>query len=422
MAPKMAPSYLRPTKSSNQKKAAHSNKPGLSLEDTAIGSPTPQSSTIPSSKKQSVKNPTVRDPEFENTQLIPRGIEIIRTPDLSLGSVGGAHPYFGSDPPSDPAKSHEFYKSVVEKSLAGRVERDIDDSIFLSTDTDFVQSVHRAYRSLGEAGLPESEFKAYAQEKLFIGQYSLLENDRRQHFAVRSVEWSLKPLEFDLWRAPPLISLSDSDSSFKPFGFDIYPDCQFWVCDQIINADYRAEIPHVVHRKALGAFCPYFSIEFKPTIGDTRIVENQVAAAGSVSLYNRYCLKLDAHPQPTPEQLKMVRHYGLTMENANWTVWRFEPKMANEAWAGCRMRRLDRGTCMAEQGVRRLLSWINEIHRWGLCEYALECEDDIKHILSGAPINMKVSVIGAGAAGVGALGAGALGVGAAGAAVLGAGV
>ena len=169
MAPKTAPkdpSYLSPTKTSNLRKAARSNKPSLSLEDTAIGSSTPQSSTAPSSRRQSIKNPTVHDPEFEDTQLIPRGIEIIREADWVLGGVGGAHAYFGSERPSNPAKSREFYRSLILKKLAGRVERDIDDSIFMPTDTNFVQSVHRAYRSFGEAGLPESEFKAYAQENL----------------------------------------------------------------------------------------------------------------------------------------------------------------------------------------------------------------------------------------------------------------
>ena len=273
-------------------------------------------------------------------QLIPGGIEIIRMVDLSLGSMAGAYAYFGSEPPSNPAKSQECYRSIVQKSLAGRVEQDIDDSIFLPMDIDFVQSVHTAYRSLREAGLPESEFKIYALQDLFIGQYVLLVNDaRRQLCAVRSVEWPLEPQEFDRWHAVPLLSLSNSPS--KPFGFDIHPDCQFWLCDKTINTDYRESIHHVVHRKALGAFCPYFSIEFKLTTGDKRIVENQVAAAGSISLYNRYRLKLDACPQPTSQQLKMVRHYGLTMEKEDWAVWLFQPKIVDEAWAGCNKKFAD---------------------------------------------------------------------------------
>jgi hypothetical protein len=77
-APKMAPkepSYLRPTKSSNLKKEAYLNKPSPSLEDSATGSSTPETSTVSSSKKQSLKNATVRDPDFEDTQLIPRGLK-----------------------------------------------------------------------------------------------------------------------------------------------------------------------------------------------------------------------------------------------------------------------------------------------------------------------------------------------------------
>ena len=259
---------------------------------------------------------------------------------------------------------------------------------------DFIKSVYRAYRSLKDAELPESEFKACACENLFIRQYVILANDaKRQLCAIRSLEWSLKPrVKLRPWLMPPFLSTNNHAS--KPFNFDIYPDCQFWLSDKILNADYRENISHVVHCKPLGAFCPYFSIEFKATIDDTRVVENQLAAAGSVSLLNRYQLKLQAYSQPTPEQLKSGLHYGMTMEREQWTVWRFGLKTSNNAWAGCSMQTLNGGTCAAEQGVRRLLSWINEIHRWGLCEYALECEGDIKQIMSKDPMNLRVSGIG----------------------------
>jgi len=384
MAPK-TPSYSGPTTSSKLEDTATNQSPS--------GSFTAPTSVTASTKKQTVKNATVRDADFEDTQLIPRGIEICRTSDLSLGSVGGAHAYFGSEAPSNSAR--EFYRSILQKSFAGRVERDIDDGIFLSVDADFVQSVHRAYRSLGEAKVPGHEFKLCACQHLFIGKYVILANDaRRQLCAVRAAEWSLKPHESDLhpWCAPPL--LSGNHSPLKPFDFDIYSDCQFWLSNEILNADYRENISHLVHCKAFGAFCPYISIEFKATTDDTRVVENQVAAAGSISLFNRCLLKLDAYPHPTPEQLNLVRHYGLTMEKDKWTAWLFEPKIADDSWAGCKTRKLDGGTCLTEQGVRRLLSWINEIHRWGLCEYALGCEEDIKHILSRASIHLRVSAIG----------------------------
>lgn len=84
------------------------------------------------------------------------------------------------------------------------------------------------------------------------------------------------------------------------------------------------------------------------------------------------------------------------MEKEKWIVWHFVLKTVDGAWTGCKAIYLDGGNCRTEQGVRRLLQWINEIHRWGLCEYALGCEDDIKHILSRAPNNVRVSGVGIG--------------------------
>ena len=102
-----------------------------------------------------------------------------------------------------------------------------------------------------------------------------------------------------------------------------------------------------MHCKALGTFCPYFSIEFKANLESTRIVVNQVVAAGPVSLFNRYQLKLHAYPHPNQEQFELVRHFGLTMEKEKWIVWHFVPKTVvevqgravaenmKEMWCGC---------------------------------------------------------------------------------------
>jgi hypothetical protein len=346
--------------------------------------------------KQSVKGATVRDVDFEDSQLTPRGINIERQGDISLAASAGAYAYFNSNPPPELVRSREFYRSKVEHSLAGRrAGRDIDTTIFLPMHDEFVRSVQRAYRSMGEEELPESEYKLYACHDLFIGQYKFLTSDTttRQLCAVRSAEWSLKPdpkSTVYVWDTPPIVSPNDPPS--KPFNFDIHPDCQYWLCEKILNADYRRYLNIIVHRKAYGAFCPYLSVEFKPGTDDGRVVVNQVAAAGSASLYNRYRLKLRVSPRPS-QQMELVRHFGLTMEKENWVVWQFDPKIFDEAWAGCTMRNIGVGTCRTEEGVRDLLQWINEIHRWGLCEYAQGCEDDIKEVLRKNP-NHRVSEIG----------------------------
>lgn len=131
-------------------------------EDTATNEDSTGSSTAPTSAIAfcGSLSVTVRDVDFEDTQLIPRGVDIYREVDLSLGFLAGPSAYFGSENPSNPSQSREFYRSIVQKSRA--VERDIDDSIFLPMGADFVQSVQRVYLTLARERVPAAEFKAYA--------------------------------------------------------------------------------------------------------------------------------------------------------------------------------------------------------------------------------------------------------------------
>jgi len=387
MAPKGQPSYARQTLSSVNKNRTSLNPPAPPEETATTTSKTPTANTR-------IATATVRDIDFEETQLISRGVEIFRQTNLQgLRIAGRAFAHFNSDAPSDPATSRGFYRKAVSKALDGRTERGIDHSMFLSVANDFVESVHETYRILGNSYLPEPDYKTYAFQELLIGQRIFLTRDTtRQLCVVRSGEWSLKPRPSKdncSWHEPPL--LSDQPPS-KVFGFDIHADCQFWLCIKILNADYRRHVQHVVHCKALGTFCPYFSVEFKARVDDTRVVENQVLAAGLISLFNRYQLKLQAHPHPTTDQLKPVRHYGMTMEKEFWKVWLFEPKTADGAWAGCTVRVLDSGNCLEQGGTLPFLQWINEIHRWGLSQYALNCEEDIEEILGKNSADLRMSL------------------------------
>ncbi|KIX06675.1 uncharacterized protein Z518_04651 [Rhinocladiella mackenziei CBS 650.93] len=382
---KNTPRYTRQTLASQSRNQAQSNVTPKSTLPTSVSKSSTPRTEVP-------KTATVRDADFKHTQLFPRGLEI----SSERPSLGGAHTHFGSKTPPNAAKSCEFYRCIVQEALAGRADRDIDDSIFLPMDTKFVTSVLTAYGRMGKAGVSEAEFQGYACQKLFIGPYAVLEDDvERQLGAVRCVEVPLKPRESRnrlMWGEPPMIS---KQPPLKPFSFDTYADCQFWLSDKIINPEYRLDVKHIVHMKELGTFCPYFSIEFKATTCDRQVADNQVLVDGLASLFNRYQLKVDAFPHPAPEQFKLVRHYGLTMEKDSWTVWLFQPKIVKKTtWAGCRVRILGTGSCETNREVLALLEWINEIHRWGLCEYALGCEEDIKQILSKDSSNLRISAIG----------------------------
>jgi hypothetical protein len=66
-------------------------------------------------------------------------------------------------------------------------------------------------------------------------------------------------------------------------------------------------------------------------------------------------LKLHICPQPSAEQLRHVRHYGMTMKNADWKVWIFEPTLTEWKWVGCQVRYLDGRSLKTTAGVRRLI-------------------------------------------------------------------
>ena len=67
------------------------------------------------------------------------------------------------------------------------------------------------------------------------------------------------------------------------------------------------------------------TIEFKKDDFDDVVAENQVAAASSVSLYNRFRLKEKAlrvsGMQWTSQKLNFIQHYCITMKGSTYAVW-----------------------------------------------------------------------------------------------------
>src|SRR5271170_2711454 len=99
------------------------------------------------------------------------------------------------------------------------------------------------------------------------------------------IELVAKPSVEDQWTEPPILL---PNVSARLYGFDIRPDCTYWLSLQAFNRQWRDRIQDhafVVYRRAT---CPYFTIEFKQ---DASTAENQVAIAGAMALYNRYSLR-----------------------------------------------------------------------------------------------------------------------------------
>jgi hypothetical protein len=134
--------------------------------------------------------------------------------------------------------------------------------------------------------------------------------------------------------------------------------------------------------------CPYFTVEFKRDGEPDDVAIKQVAAAGSIALYNRFRLyrnALQSHAIKesiawTPTPATEIRHFGLTCVGSTFSLWVLKPATTEGGdWAGCTMERLRGGDCEASvHNTKVLVEWINEIHRWGVTMHGPACKDEIK--------------------------------------------
>ena len=87
-----------------------------------------------------------------------------------------------------------------------------------------------------------------------------------------------------------------------------------------------------------------------------------------------------------------MKHYILTFVGSDYEIWVLRARFSKDSstWDGCSMISICQSTCMSKVGVRRLESWINEIHRWGLSVHAADCEADVKKILDDNDIDVSV--------------------------------
>ena len=138
------------------------------------------------------------------------------------------------------------------------------------------------------------------------------------------------------------------------------------------------------------------TIEFKKDDFDDVVAENQVAAASSVSLYNRFRLKEKAlrvsGMQWTSQKLNFIQHYCITMKGSTYAVWLETPIVTEKfKWNGCKLNRIFKGDLTIAEGVRDLVDWVNEIHCCALTVYGPRAEHDIKVCINPKESGFRVS-------------------------------
>ncbi|KAB5514922.1 hypothetical protein GE09DRAFT_1264357 [Coniochaeta sp. 2T2.1] len=169
--------------------------------------------------------------------------------------------------------------------------------------------------------------------------------------------------------------------------WDIRPDCAYWLSLEGFNPRYRFQIQNCTFVRGY-ITCPYFTIEFKRDGQSEDVAVRQVAAAGSLALFNRWYLHSEVRKaRPSlAENLSNLRHYALTYVGSKFVFWVLRPTLNDGTWKGCTMTRLIGADCADEYGVRELIDWINKVHRWGILEHGPGCERDIKAVLNSGGV------------------------------------
>jgi hypothetical protein len=313
-----------------------------------------------------------RNIRFEEEVLRRHGIEI----DRSKRPTSGPFDYFST--------KQDDYTAMNSLNHV---------TIWMDISNEELQVVADEYTEMMRQKLCEDEYATFAKENLLKGprRAGYVAEDGRFRIQ-RLVNPSLAPDPSNHWVKPPKVVEDGVDWSW-----DIRPDCSYWLSLWGFNEDWRSQVEDVTYVKKI-VVSPYFTVEFKRDGEPDDVAIKQVAAAGSIALYNRFCLYRSAlqscalkksiawTPTPTAE----IRHFGLTFIGSTFSFWVLKPVTTEEDWAGCTMERLRGGDCEASaHNTKVLVQWINEIHRWGVTVHGPACKDEIKVCLQRDGVRMS---------------------------------
>jgi hypothetical protein len=358
--------------------------PESRVEVQSISESSRSKSTLRTTKAQATGP---RNARFEDAVLIPHGIII----DHARRLTAGASQYFGTSPvPNDNYHNLEGLDHV---------------KIWLDTSNEQLTEITAEYQEMRRRNLCEDEYATFAKENVFKGPRRAGQPAQDERFRIeRMVNPSLQPDRSGTWEKPPRQpnTISTDKTLEEPFAgrsssewsWDVRPDCSYWLSLQGFNPKWLFQVKDVTYVKDGIVACPYFTIEFKRDGESDDNAIKQVAAAGSIALYNRFRLyrrairlfhnNQEKYANFKPTSWQQLRHFGLTFIGSAFEVWELKPvSTENNAWGGCTMQRLQGGDCQQSiYDTQELMRWTNEIHRWGLSMHGPSVKDEIKVCLN----------------------------------------
>ena len=323
------------------------------------------------------------DNNFEDRVLTPRGITF--RIELSMK----AYKHFGVE---EPVGSRSQY--YAKKTGA------IGSSLWLEHDDLFIESITAEYNCMVQSNFCEAEFAGFATGDILKHEPRNLDLKLKRCWRTeRTIQLVAKPRlsKGSVWLPPPVIS-DDFIEDYTHYEFDLRPDCTYWLSLQAFSHEYMIHVEEIVSVMKRRILSPYLTIEFKKDNSDEQSALNQVAAAASLALYNRFLLRKKAmvtlKRSWNKRHIDVIKHYGITFMGSEFNVWCMKAVLTEDyEWAGCEMTRVHHGNCTHHSSVRELFDWLNEIHCWGLTIHGPKCEKDIKNCIGVQTSGIRVSDI-----------------------------
>ncbi|KAF2764880.1 hypothetical protein EJ03DRAFT_13048 [Teratosphaeria nubilosa] len=313
---------------------------------------------------------TLRSRGFDDAVLAPRRIRVLSR---RGGVVQRAHHHFNS-----PIFNYDHLPDELRHAR-----------VWVSPEN--ARGIAEEYLALTQEPYNEDEFAQLALEMLLHNESRAdKERGERKPRVERLLKPTCKPSADGLWDVPPILEANHS----AIHNWDVRADATYCIQKRSFNPEYMLFIESTVHTIRHGSVtCPYFTIEFKRSDEDDVQAQRQVLAAGSMALYNRYCLHTRARTENREQasSLAHIRHYAITLCSyimtvyVIWPVERREGELntgdAVDPWDGCNMERLMVLNMKQEAAAKVAVEWVNAIHYWGLTSHLRSCENDIKILL-----------------------------------------
>jgi len=183
------------------------------------------------------------------------------------------------------------------------------------------------------------------------------------------------------------------------------PDLTWFNTLMSFHEEYRQlihnEVP--VHFES-DAIAPFFTIEFKKKHKDEKEAVDQMAAAVTLNVYNRYLQRLrrlQVWGAPfAAEQFADLDYFGCTYCGESVQIFRARPRLSFETpsngdsiWQGCEIATIHRFRTNENGQIMLFASWINEIINYGIGKYKENFTLDVKGILHQREGGERVSLV-----------------------------